>query len=123
MLNEHEARRVVGLANVVIGGQWRADFPLRKEPEFTVSLQRRATTASNVVPKVEKEMCAILERTAEIAVLAEIDILVKDLGKNPGVLEEIVLCRRLGRAVSERPLRRQPRYDISGVDNRAGGEA
>lgn len=65
----------------------------------------------------------MFERTAEIAVLAEIDMLVKDIRKNPGVLEEVVPRRRLDRAVRKRPLRRQSWYKILGFDNRAGGEA
>jgi hypothetical protein len=89
----------------------------------TISLQRGAVTASNVCPELEQETCTVFVRTAEIAVLAEIDMLVKDLRKNPGVLEEVVPRRRLDRAVRKRPLRRQPRYKILGFDNRAGGEA
>jgi hypothetical protein len=108
---------------MVIGRQWRADFLRRNEPKFAVSFPRGAATASNVVPKIEKETSAVLERTAEVAVLAEIDTLVKDLRKNPGVLEKLVLRRRLGWAVGERPLRRQPRDEIFGVDKRTGGEA
>ena len=108
---------------MVIGRQWRADFLRRNEPKFAVSFPRRAATASNVVPKIEKETCAVLERTGEVAMLAEIDTLVKDPRKNSRVLEKIVLRRRLGRAVCERPLRPQPRYEIFGVDNRTGGEA
>jgi hypothetical protein len=123
MLNEHKTRCAVGLARVAIGGQWRADFLRRKKPEFTVSGKRRAAIVSNLGPKVEKESRVVLEWTTEIAVLAKIDGLIKDLRENPGVLEEIVLRRRFGRAVCERPISRQPGYEIFGVDNRSGREA
>src|SRR5208283_4581421 len=68
VLNEHETRRLVGLTDIMIGRQWRVDFLGRKEPEFTVSLQRGAVAASNVCPEAEQETCTVFERTGEIAV-------------------------------------------------------
>ena len=51
-----------------------------------------------ICPEVEKEACAVLEGTAEVAMLPQIDLRIEDSREDPGVLEEVVPRRRLGGA-------------------------
>ena len=76
-----------------------------------------------ICPEVEKEACAVLEGTAEVAMLAQIDLRIEDSREDPGVLEEVVPRRRLGGAVGQGSFCGQPRDEVFRIDDGGGGKA
>jgi hypothetical protein len=64
-----------------------------------------------------------LEGTAEVAMLAQIDLRIEDSREDPGVLEEVVPRRRLGGAVGQGSFCGQPRDEVFRIDDGGGRKA
>ena len=108
---------------MMIGRHRRPQLVVCKESELAVSFERQSISSSGICPEVEKEARAVLEGTAEVAMLAQIDLRIEDSGKDPGVLEEVVLGRRLGGGVGQGPFRGEPRDELIGIDDSGCGKA
>ena len=81
------------------------------------------TATAYARPEVEEKAGTLFEGTAEVPMLAQIDLRVEDSRKDPGVLEEIVSGGRLDGAVRQGSLCGDPGDQIFGVHDGGGGKA
>jgi len=73
-------------------------------------------SSTDLCPEVEKEACPVLEGTAEVAMLAQIELRIEDPREDPGVLEEVVRSRRAWWGVGQGAFCGEPRG--RGIRNR-----
>jgi hypothetical protein len=75
---------------MVIGGDRRLDFDVRENTKLRVLWQRGSIPFADVSPEVEEKARAALQGTAEVTVLAQIDIRVENSREYPAVLEKVI---------------------------------